>query len=47
MNLPPVNHSVSKDGLHPNNHNGPSPNVQSRSQGMIFITNWILISVVM
>uniref|UniRef100_A0A1J3HWY4 Eukaryotic translation initiation factor 4G n=1 Tax=Noccaea caerulescens TaxID=107243 RepID=A0A1J3HWY4_NOCCA len=32
VNLPPVNHSVSKDGLHPNNHNGPSPNVQSRSQ---------------
>ncbi|CAA7029577.1 unnamed protein product [Microthlaspi erraticum] len=26
VNLPPVNHSVS------NNHNGPSPNVQSRSQ---------------
>lgn len=34
VNLPPVNHSVSKDGLHPNNHNGP--NAHSRSQGMIF-----------
>ncbi|XP_010469211.1 PREDICTED: eukaryotic translation initiation factor 4G isoform X1 [Camelina sativa] len=30
VNLPPVNHSVSKDGLHPNNHNGP--NAHSRSQ---------------
>ncbi|XP_023638991.1 eukaryotic translation initiation factor 4G isoform X1 [Capsella rubella] len=29
VNLPPVNHSISKDGLHPNNHNAPY-----RSQGL-------------
>ncbi|CAN8254146.1 unnamed protein product [Cochlearia groenlandica] len=31
VNLPPVNHSVSKDGLHPNTHYGPNP--QYRPQG--------------